>query len=75
MLRSVNCCLAVREAVHNGVKVGRQVNLGRAGVSHAAGGRCREHRRLLHGKVLLSIPMTALRKSVADLLPGTIQRQ
>jgi REP element-mobilizing transposase RayT len=36
MLRSVICCLAVREAGHSGVQVGRQVNLGRAGVSHAA---------------------------------------
>lgn len=34
--RSVVCFLAVREAGHSGVRVGEQVNLGRAGVSRAA---------------------------------------
>jgi putative transposase len=35
-VRSVICYLAAREVGHNGVEVGRCVNLGRAGVSHSA---------------------------------------
>jgi len=50
--RSVICYLAVRVAGHNGVEVGRQVNLRRAGVSVAAG---RGERMIINNPELITL--------------------
>jgi hypothetical protein len=50
--RSVICYLAVRQAGHNGVEVGKQVNLRRAGVSVAA---CRGEEKVKNDPVLQAL--------------------